>query len=224
MYNKLFTKILDSSIWLTSDATRLVWITFLAAMDEDGFVQYATPGNVAVRARVSEELVVQALKELESPEPSTAYDGDDGRRIERVPGGWMVLNAPKYRDIVKREQIKEQTRRRVAKHRSIKCNADVTDGNENVTSSDTNTDTEKKSSTEINFERFWKAFPRRVGKIKAFEAFKKHQCDSKMDQIMATISAFKTSGDWNDAKFIPHPATWLNRGGWEDEPRKKKIL
>ena len=34
MYNKLFTKILDSSIWLAPDPVRLVWITLLAAMDE----------------------------------------------------------------------------------------------------------------------------------------------------------------------------------------------
>ena len=32
MYNKLFTKILDSTIWLEDDATRLVWITFLAVI------------------------------------------------------------------------------------------------------------------------------------------------------------------------------------------------
>jgi hypothetical protein len=44
MYNKLFTKILDSTIWLENDATRLVWITFLAVMDEDGFVALSASG------------------------------------------------------------------------------------------------------------------------------------------------------------------------------------
>ena len=47
MYNKLFTKILDSTIWLESDATRLVWITFIAIMDEDGFVALPGIGEVA---------------------------------------------------------------------------------------------------------------------------------------------------------------------------------
>ena len=42
MYNKLFTKILDSSIWLESDGTRIVWMTLLAAMDQDGFAQFAS--------------------------------------------------------------------------------------------------------------------------------------------------------------------------------------
>ena len=55
MYNKLFTKILDSSIWLESSPTRIVWITFLAAMDEEGFAPFVAIGNVANRARVSLE-------------------------------------------------------------------------------------------------------------------------------------------------------------------------
>jgi hypothetical protein len=41
MYNRLFTKILDSSIWLEADTTRIVWITMLASMDEDGFAPFS---------------------------------------------------------------------------------------------------------------------------------------------------------------------------------------
>ena len=44
MYNKLFTKILDSSIWLAPDSARIVWLTFLAAMDEDGVVRFVEEG------------------------------------------------------------------------------------------------------------------------------------------------------------------------------------
>jgi hypothetical protein len=53
MYNKLFTKILDSSIWLEPQATRLVWITLLAAMDEDGFCPFASGLNLARRAKMT---------------------------------------------------------------------------------------------------------------------------------------------------------------------------
>lgn len=136
MYNKLFTKILDSSIWLAPDHTRLVWITFLAAMDEDGFVQYATVANVAARARVSVEAAQAAIDELESPEPSTATEEDDGRRVERVPGGWFVLNAPKYREMVHRVAIREQNRLRAEKFRNkhkAESNALITQDNAIVT-------------------------------------------------------------------------------------------
>lgn len=127
MYNKLFTKILDSTIWLESDSTRLVWITFIAAMDEDGFVALSSVGNVAARARVSVEAAEAALKALESPDSVDPNQDYEGRRIERVPSGWMVLNASKYRDIIRRATAREQTRARVAKYRAR--NADVTPGN-----------------------------------------------------------------------------------------------
>jgi hypothetical protein len=135
MYNKLFTKILDSTIWLESDATRLVWITFIAAMDEDGFVALSSIGNVSARARVSLEDTEAAIKALESPDRADPTQDHDGRRIERVPYGWMVLNATKYRDIIRRETAKAQTRERVAKHRAKKGNAPVTHRNEKVTPS-----------------------------------------------------------------------------------------
>lgn len=143
MYNKLFTKILDSSIWLESAPTRLVWLTMIAAMDEDGFAQFASIGNLSHRARVSAKDAEAAIACLEGPDPNSSDPENEGRRIERVPGGWMILNSAKYRDLVRRVVIQEQTRKRVAKHRAEKrtCNADVTLANEAVTPSRADTDT-----------------------------------------------------------------------------------
>jgi hypothetical protein len=117
MYNKLFTKILDSSIWLEPDATRLIWITLIAAMDEDGFVQLSAIGNLAGRARVSIEDATKAVQCLESTDSSGDQEFE-GRRIERVPGGWVILNARKYRDMVTRAVSRESNRVRVARHRA----------------------------------------------------------------------------------------------------------
>ena len=154
MYNKLFTKILDSSIWLEPDATRLVWITFLAVMDEDGFVALSTVGNVAARARVPSEDAERAVECLQNPDKFAGDQEFDGRRIERVPNGWMVLNAGKYRDMITRIVVREATRQRVAKHRASKnpSNADVTTSNimlQNVTPSDTVSYTKSVSDTEL---------------------------------------------------------------------------
>lgn len=134
MYNKLFTKILDSSIWMEPVSTRIVWITFLAAMDENGFVQFASIPNVAHRAVVSLEEASKAVATLEAPDANSSDPDNEGRRIERVPGGWMVLNAQKYRALVTREIIKEQTKDRVRRFRDAKGgNAPVTGGNACVT-------------------------------------------------------------------------------------------
>ena len=119
MYNKLFTKILDSSIWLEPDATRIVWLTCLAAMDETGFAQFAGTPNLAHRANVSLEAALEAVTCLESADLNSSDPDNEGRRIERVPGGWIVLNAGKYRSLVTRLAAKEQNRVRVARHREM---------------------------------------------------------------------------------------------------------
>jgi hypothetical protein len=117
MYNKLFTSILDSSIWLEEPTTKVVWVTLIAAMDEDGFAHFSAPQNLANRAVLSLKDTQAAIKILESPDPNSADREYDGRRIERVPGGWIVLNAHKYRDIATRAIAREKLRQRVARHR-----------------------------------------------------------------------------------------------------------
>jgi len=113
----------------------------IAAMDEDGFVQFASVSNVAHRAVVSVEEAQEAIKCLESPDLNSSNPENEGRRIERVDGGWMVINAPVYRSMATRIVIKEQTRERVRRFRENKgCNGDVTQGNDLVTPSETDSD------------------------------------------------------------------------------------
>lgn len=131
MYNKLFSKILDSSIWLESMPTRLVWLTLIAAMDENGFCAFASEANLAHRAIVPLPDTVKAIEVLESPDPNSADPEFEGRRVERVPGGWIVLNSSKYRAMTSKLVIQEQTRERVRRFRernaaplrNAECNA-----------------------------------------------------------------------------------------------------
>ena len=147
MYNKIFTKILDSSVWLEPTPTRIVWITLLAAMDEDGFCSFAAVGNVAGRARVTIDEAKAALDILAAPDPESSDPENEGRRIERVSGGWIVLNAIKYKDIVTRANAQDKTRERVRRFREKNKigNADVTPRNDDVRQSvsDTEANTEK---------------------------------------------------------------------------------
>lgn len=139
-------------------------MTLLASMDEDGFCQFASIGNIAQAAIVTRQEASEAISTLETPDPDSSDPDNEGRRIQRVPGGWMVLNAAKYRELAKREQAKEQTRERVRKFRSgdgkvtggdipvtpcnasvTRRNADETSGNEKVTLSEAYTYTEAKN-------------------------------------------------------------------------------
>jgi len=67
------------------------------------------------------------------------------------------------------------------------------------------------------FERFWKAYPSKVGKRVAWKAFQKlHVDDSLLDTMMKAIEVQKHSDKWKRG-IIPNPSTWLNQGRWEDE-------
>jgi hypothetical protein len=158
MYNKLFTKILHSSIWAENYSTRLVWVTLLAAMDEHGLADFSGIPALSRIAAVTLEEAREAVRILESPDPDSGDPENEGRRIERVPGGWMVLNEPKYRAIATRLHQQEQTKLRVRKFREGKQtgtvehvtlgNADVTHGNDSVTPSETEPEPEPEPETE----------------------------------------------------------------------------
>ncbi len=111
---------MDSSIWLESESTRLVWLTMIAVMDEDGFVAMAAPLNLARRANVDLDKCEHAIAVLEAPDPNSSDPDNEGRRVERVPGGWIVLNAQKYREAVTRQVDRENGRRRAQKFRDAK--------------------------------------------------------------------------------------------------------
>lgn len=68
------------------------------------------------------------------------------------------------------------------------------------------------------FEDFWTAYPRKVGKDAARRAFVKAYEAANGNVV---LGAQRFSNDPNlpaDKNFIPHPATWLNAGRWDDEP------
>ncbi len=136
VYNRLFTKILDSSIWLEDVTTRIVWITLLAAMDEDGYAHFSAVENLALRARVSIKEAEFALQRLMSPDSNSENPAYEGRRVERVAGGFLVLNAAEHRKTLNREIRREQTRLRVTRHREKqeRNDASVTGALQSVTS------------------------------------------------------------------------------------------
>lgn len=67
------------------------------------------------------------------------------------------------------------------------------------------------------FEDFWAVYPRKVGKVKARAAFKTALKSGTPESIIAGAQRYAADPNRADA-FTAHPTTWLNRGGWEDEP------
>jgi uncharacterized protein YdaU (DUF1376 family) len=78
---------------------------------------------------------------------------------------------------------------------------------------------EAKRAFDQRFATFWAAYPRRVKKPDALRAYTKAEeriGDDALAVILAGIE--RALPGWDDPKFIPHPATWLNACQWEDEP------
>lgn len=101
-YTKLFQKILDSTIWLEDDQTRIVWITMLAMSDGEGFVLASVP-SLARRANVPLESCQTALEKFLAPELHSSSQEFQGRRIEPIDGGWKLLNHAKYKSMMSLE-------------------------------------------------------------------------------------------------------------------------
>lgn len=77
-----------------------------------------------------------------------------------------------------------------------------------------------KGGNEGAFESFWSAYPRRVGKGNAEKAWKKLNPNAELTgRILSAIEKCRKSEQWtkDSGQFIPYPATWLNRKGWEDD-------
>ena len=80
-----------------------------------------------------------------------------------------------------------------------------------------------KKETDLLFNQFWSAYPRKVGKKTAYKTFIKLGVDDLLlDKMLKAIEAWSKTEQWQDAQFIPHASTWLNREGWNDEPPKAK--
>ena len=66
------------------------------------------------------------------------------------------------------------------------------------------------------FENFWKSYPRRVGKVAAEKAWAA-ACKRSDSEAIITAASRYAQHPPDDPKFIPHPATWLNQGRYDDE-------
>lgn len=71
-----------------------------------------------------------------------------------------------------------------------------------------------------DFDRFWQAYPRRVGKGDARRAFGKAIGKTSLAVILKALEWQRHQPGWmkDGGEFIPHPSTWLNQERWDDEP------
>lgn len=115
-FTKLFSDIVDSSIWDEDPETCKVWVTLLALSDADGFVR-GSVGWLASKAKVSLESCEKAVAKFIAPDPASRTPDNEGRRIEMMVDGFLILNYLTFRDRLSTDSKAVATRERVKKHR-----------------------------------------------------------------------------------------------------------
>lgn len=110
-YVKILSSILHSSIWKEPDDVVRVWVTILAMADRDGYVGASLDGIAHMARTVSEERVAECLEIFQRPDPGSRSEEFEGRRVQRVDRGWLVLNYKKIRDMHGEESSKARKRR-----------------------------------------------------------------------------------------------------------------
>jgi hypothetical protein len=102
----LHRSILDGSLMEEPLATRWLWVVLLLVAGKGGFVGH-TIERLARRAELTLEETKTGMKCFESPDPKSRSTTYDGKRIEKVEGGWRILNYQAHLDGLKSREAME---------------------------------------------------------------------------------------------------------------------
>lgn len=82
------------------------------------------------------------------------------------------------------------------------------------------------SVSNTEFEQFWNAYPKKVGKGAAETSWSRAKINGELTAVLTALDVQKRSEQWqkDSGQYIPNPATWLNQKRWLDgEPGKSGI-
>lgn len=229
-YTKLFSEIVASTIWQEPLHVKVVWITMLAMKDDRHEVRASIPG-LAKLSGVSLEQCEEAIRCLVSPDTYSRSKEFEGRRIEEVDGGFLILNGEKFRKIRNEEDRKtykaewqKKYRRRRKEDNSLTRVDNSVDKNVDKRSQSGPNRTEQNRTKNIYdhfFDVFWKTYPRKIGKQEAFKEWKKINPDkTTAEAIVEGSTKYAALNEETEPKYILHPCRFLKYRRWEDENLK----
>jgi len=191
-----------------------LWIlagSWSAAEESDGWV----PGYMLVRlAGVTADAMAERLTAAGLWERDTV-DGVEGFRFHQ----WDEHQPTREQLEARRAESRERMRRA----RAVRANTQRSSEPVRTTRPDptrpTNNTPDAAASEPDGFAEFWSAYPRHTAKANAVKAYAKAVKAATPDAIMHGLAnanaVWTVSG--TEARFIPHAASWLNAGRWEDE-------
>jgi hypothetical protein len=96
-FTKLDDRLGDSSIMAVPSDTFKVFIYILSRCGPDGISRISASG-ISSHCFLDLAAVHKAIETLEAPDPDSRTTIDEGRRIRKVDGGFLVINYQKYRE------------------------------------------------------------------------------------------------------------------------------
>ncbi len=74
------------------------------------------------------------------------------------------------------------------------------------------------------FLEWWEHWPKKVQKEKALKAWKAACRKVGPERLLAAVQQYAQSQQaQGDHQFIPYPASWLNAGAYDDDPREWNV-
>jgi hypothetical protein len=209
----------------------------LAMANKNGYVFGSEPG-LANRARVPLPSVIQALEKFMSPDEYSRTKDFDGRRIEKVDGGWRLLNYLKHRSIRDEEDRREYMRSYMREYRnpvnkSVNNVNPVSQCKPKLAQAEAEAEAEESNPLASQVEEIYETYPRKTGKRQALKAINaaikrvengeyKNEKRSQSEAIAGIknrTAMFAQSSAGRRGQFTPHPATWFNRSSYLDDPK-----
>jgi hypothetical protein len=176
-------------------------------------------GSIAREAGISEATVRRGLKLLEdigaiTSEPRWTDDGDRTSNLYHL----RYVEPASNRDTTPSQdcdhppsQIRQDPPSQICEGKKIHVEGEPVE-EELAHASVSTTD-----DARLSFEHWWSAYPRKVGKgaaLKRWKAISRQQRADAVDALPRHVEHWRLSR--TEVQFIPHPATWLSQGRWDD--------
>lgn len=116
-YSPIWSQIVDSSLWCEEDYVVKIFLTMIAKKDLDDVVR-GNAFNISNWAHKTEEETLKALKILSSPDKRRIEPQlFEGRRVQKVADGWLVLNGAYYREMMSKATRREYKKNKQQEYR-----------------------------------------------------------------------------------------------------------
>ena len=196
---------------LDLSGNELILYAIIFGFSQDGKSQYRGSLSYIENAlRISRNTAIRTLKKLLDKGLITKEFNSKGN-LYRITSAKVEL--------VEEDEVVPKLHQSSAKV-ALVSSAKVEHNNNNYINKDNN------NTYSVDFELFWKEYPKKVNKKKAFEFWKKLKPDLEFSaKIIRSVIQRKNETDWTKegSRFVVHPERFIRDKRWEDEIIKNKI-